>query len=535
MAERDPILWSMINELAELDEGALERPSPQVSRPPRNNKHITQVITRRDPPLNGQTPKPDHSQEENDMNSLTMNTFLPARPRTEYPFAVRFITLAAAVLILALLGGILIQMVNQNPLIGYLGSVSLATEEPKPCTADTVTDPSTESVRLANAATTILDAKGDTSLAALLSLCALNTGYSMDADAALQKALNSAGLMPVLMGHTGSVFGAQFSPDGKYILTSSWDGTARLWDALTLQEVRQIKQSALVLTAGFSPDGKYILTTGNGDDPNVRLYETETGTLIYTFKGHTWTVFNQAFSPDGQYAVSTGFDGSARLWNLTTGEPGRVFHISDKNLTVAGVAFTPDGEHLIIGSADPSSDAGLSQEWDIATGQSVRQFADSNIVDHGLDIKFSPDGRYMLMAGENGVVLWDYQSGQEIRALTTTFALSVAFSPDGKLALISDGGESPGLPTAHLYNVETGEALRIFTLNAGSGGGFSSDGRRIVTALNSQIQYSTSPLPVYVYDTDIHDFIAFACSKMTRDFTTEERTQYGLGEGKVCP
>src|SRR5262245_48371840 len=75
LAERDPILWSMIDGLAELDGEALERPAPPT-RAPRNDPHITQVITRRDPPPNGQTPKPDHSQEDNDMNSLTMNTFL---------------------------------------------------------------------------------------------------------------------------------------------------------------------------------------------------------------------------------------------------------------------------------------------------------------------------------------------------------------------------------------------------------------------------------------------------------------------------
>jgi hypothetical protein len=40
---------------------------------------------------------------------------------------------------------------------------------------------------------------------------------------------------------------------------------------------------------------------------------------------------------------------------------------------------------------------------------------------------------------------------------------------------------------------------------------------------------------VRVWPTSIEDTIALACSKMTRDFTTEERVQYGLGEGAACP
>ncbi len=41
-------------------------------------------------------------------------------------------------------------------------------------------------------------------------------------------------------GHTGSVRSVAFSPDGRFALSSSWDGTARVWDAGTGQEIARM-------------------------------------------------------------------------------------------------------------------------------------------------------------------------------------------------------------------------------------------------------------------------------------------------------
>ena len=59
--------------------------------------------------------------------------------------------------------------------------------------------------------------------------------------------------------------------DGKFILTSSYDKTAKLWETETGREVLTLRgHSDLVECAALSPDGRFALT-GSGEDEAARL------------------------------------------------------------------------------------------------------------------------------------------------------------------------------------------------------------------------------------------------------------------------
>ena len=54
---------------------------------------------------------------------------------------------------------------------------------------------------------------------------------------------------------------AAFSPDGRFVVTASLDGTARFWEAATGKAIGEpLRHESAVLSAAFSPDGRFVVT-----------------------------------------------------------------------------------------------------------------------------------------------------------------------------------------------------------------------------------------------------------------------------------
>jgi WD40 repeat protein len=67
-----------------------------------------------------------------------------------------------------------------------------------------------------------------------------------------------------------------------------------------------------VYAAGFSPNGARIVS--GSEDGTVRMWDTVSGEQLLVLSGHYGLVHAAAFSPDGRRVVSGGFDGSVLLW-----------------------------------------------------------------------------------------------------------------------------------------------------------------------------------------------------------------------------
>ena len=70
----------------------------------------------------------------------------------------------------------------------------------------------------------------------------------------------SEALIRTLEGHTGVVNACAYSPDGARVVSASSDGTLKLWDAETGQEICTFDgHSSWVYACAFSPDGRRVL------------------------------------------------------------------------------------------------------------------------------------------------------------------------------------------------------------------------------------------------------------------------------------
>jgi WD40 repeat protein len=320
----------------------------------------------------------------------------------------------------------------------------------------------------------------------------------------------------VALGHAGDVKAVAFSPDSKWIVTGSSDGTARLWEAETAQEVRTFQgHNSGVYAAAFSPDGKQVLT--GSMDRTIRLWDALTGREVHRFQGHAGTVRAVAFAQDGKRVLSGAEDSTARIWDLQAGKEVAAFRVrgkwvcgvafaldgrqvlagddklvrlwdveSGKELRffeghtglVLSVAFSPDGKRALTGSSDRTA-----RLWDVETGKEVRSFQGHTLP--VISVALSPNGRWALTgSGDRAVRLWDVETGKEVRSFQghPLIVWSVAFSPDGRCVL--SGSQDR---TARLWDAQSGKELRRFQGHTSGVASlaFSADGRRLLTGVGS--------------------------------------------------
>jgi len=197
----------------------------------------------------------------------------------------------------------------------------------------------------------------------------------------------------VMKGHSHFVSDIDISQDSRFALSSSWDGTIRLWNLKTAQTRKTlIGHEKDVLSVAFSPDNRQI-ASGSMDknlkiwnihgvckftvdqnphndwvscvryfhdvknpivvsaswDRTIKVWDNSAMQLKHTFVGHSAQINTLDLAPNTNFIASGGRDGKVNIWNLVE---GRHLEEIDAESPVNVVLFASKLFWLVIGTED---------------------------------------------------------------------------------------------------------------------------------------------------------------------------------------
>lgn len=289
--------------------------------------------------------------------------------------------------------------------------------------------------------------------------------------------------------HRTDVKSAVFSPDATKVATVDADDKAAIWDVekswglkttkpgdliATKKILTAVNKDEYVYSVAFSPDLRRIVIVGY--EGRVLVWDIKknevVGSLEHQGKVNSlWEyrgkVNSAKFSPDGGKLVTTGIDKTAQVLDLTTGKPVTLRHQYD----VVAAEFSPDGKRIVTISSDKKA-----YVWNVETATIVSS------LQHEDDIKsarFSPNGERIVTASEDKTAkVWDVETGKILASMQHSgFVKSAEFSPDGKQIVTASHDKK-----VKLWNVETEMLATVPHRGHVISARFSIDGTRVVTA-----------------------------------------------------
>ncbi len=256
--------------------------------------------------------------------------------------------------------------------------------------------------------------------------------------ARIEAVLASAPQLEFVCSHEAGVVSIDFSHDGRFVLSASDDGIARVWDAQTGAPMCEpLTHHFMLAGARFTSDAKHVVTFSG--DPSQ---QAESGFLSLWQMGSqsklVWEVKAETgiraadLDKAGERIATGSFNGQVQIWNLGSGKP--VASSMRHGGQVRSVCFSPDGSMLLTSAWDNTAVL-----WDATTGERRRTFTHPEWL---RTAQFSRDGSLIATGADDGAVrVWRAPfDGELIHVFRHQERVyRVAFSPDGHLLASASG------------------------------------------------------------------------------------------------
>lgn len=244
---------------------------------------------------------------------------------------------------------------------------------------------------------------------------------------------NTAKSLKVFSAHSYEVLALAIRPDGKEVASADESGVIRVWPLGSVDEHSTSNEAMdVVWSIAISPSGaKYAAA---GADRMIRVYDSTTGELLQTLKGHQSAITTLTFLNDDSLA-SGGGDRTAYIWNLKSDSTPRP--IAGHKSVVLSMISRQAGKQLITGSADRTV-----KLWDVATGKVIASYDAKSAVS---SVSATREGTRIVIGTLDGWVTLLDVTDSGFKRISSTAAHSagtaaVAIRPDGR-EVVSVGGD----------------------------------------------------------------------------------------------
>jgi len=281
-----------------------------------------------------------------------------------------------------------------------------------------------------------------------------------------------------MRGHTDRVGGVAHLPDGRRIITCSFDGSLRLWEIESGTQIGDEWRDGWreeVWSIALSPNSKTVAS--GSSKGKVRLWDVETKKVVAKWTGHPNGVGSLCWRIDGDRLVSGSKDGTMRVWDVESGDTV-LGPIKTGHMWVSAVIYSPDTTKIATGGMD------ALKIWDAKTGNLLSTIKHDQTV---WSLAWTSDQK-KIITGSPSIRIFDTATWQQIAILEGHTEAVISLSLFQNDRLLASGSLDK---TARLWNLHTNLQVGppIQHQEVVYSAAISADGKQLVTGCGDRNAY----------------------------------------------
>jgi WD40 repeat protein len=225
------------------------------------------------------------------------------------------------------------------------------------------------------------------------------------------KVPNKEALIMTLEGHLKAVRSVAITSDNTKVVSGFYDNTIKVWDIDTGRLLNTLEgHTSTVRSVAISSDNSKIVS--GSYDNTIKVWDIDTGRLLNTLEGHSYSVNSVAISSDNSKIVSGSgspfrradpTDNTIKVWDLNT---GRLLNtLEGHSYSVNSVAISSDNSKIVSGSDDNTI-----KVWDIDTGRLL-----NTLESHSSGVRsvvITSDNTKIVSGGDKTIEVWNRDNGK---------------------------------------------------------------------------------------------------------------------------